>query len=192
MKVKSAISIVTAVLLSVFGNRAAAGEYYLGAYNSLKGIGASAAFRSGDSGTMNIINLYADMFGVFSGRTRDVGVAASFSRDYVLAYADFDYACLSIHAGPGCLAGYVRDFERHFFSSEGEPYKNMGLVAALTGNIGLSADFFSHSVSIDVSFSVNPGVHIRKDKDNGALLLSLYKRGLYYCLIPQVCIYYRF
>ena len=192
MKGSVAISLAIAVLLSMNGPGAAAGERYLGAYNSLKGLGLSAAFKSADGTAMTFVNLYADMFGVFSGRTGDVGIAASCTREYVIAYADFGYSYLALHAGPGVFAGYVHDYERHFFSSEGQTYKKMGFVAALSGNIGLTADFFNHRLSVDLSLCVNPGVHIRKDRESDALLLALYKRGLYYCLTPQLCLYYRF
>lgn len=192
MKGKAAIILILAAALSAGGSEAAAQESYLGAYNSLKGFGVGAARKSEDGASISFVNLYADMFGVLSGRTGDIGVAASFSKDYIIAYADYGYSYLALHAGPGVFAGYLHDYERHFFSSGGQTYKEMGVVAALSGNVGLSADFFAHRLSIDISLCVNPGLHFRKDKDSGAMLISLYKRGLYYCLTPQLCIYYRF
>lgn len=192
MKAKAAISLALAALMSLCGREAAASGHYIGIYNSLKGFGIGTAVKSSDGSSISFVNIYADMFGVLSGRTRDVGIAASLTKDYVIAYADYGYSYLSLHAGPGFFTGYVHDYERHFFSSEGQTYKAMGFVAALAGNIGLSADFFAHRLGIDISFSVNPGLHIRKDRDSGAILLSLYKRGLYYCLTPQLCLYYRF
>ncbi len=193
MKVRAAISSLTVAAFLLFaGQRAEAGERYLGTYNSLKGLGLSAAFKSSDGAEMTFVKLYADLFGVFPGRIDDVGVAASCTRDYVFAYADLGYSYLMLHAGPGVFAGYVHEYERNFLSSRGESYKKMGLAIALEGNFGLTADFFNHSVSLDASLSVNPGLHIRRDPDSGATLISLYKRGLYYCLTPQLSIYYRF
>ena len=193
MKVRTAISSLSIAALLLFGGQGAeAGEHYLGTYHSLKGLGLGAAFKSDGGAEMTFVKLYADMFGVFPGRIDDVGVAASCTRDYVIAYADLGHSYLSLHAGPGVFAGYVHDYERNFLSSRGETYKKMGLAIALEGNFGLTADFFNHSVSLDVSLSVNPGLHIRRDSDTGAMLISLYKRGLYYCLMPQLCLYYRF
>ncbi len=192
MRAKAAISLALAAVMSAVCSETAAQERYLGVFNSLKGFGIGAAFKPQDGASMTFINLYADMFGVLSGRTCDTGIAASLTRDYIIAYADYGYSYLALHAGPGFFTGYLHDYERHFFSSDGQTYKEMGIVAALSGNVGLSADFFAHRLSIDISFCVNPGLHIRKDRDSGAMLLSLYKRGLYYCLTPQLCIYCRF
>ena len=192
MKGKAAIILMLTAALSATWSETAAQERYLGVFNSLKGFGIGAAFKPQDGASMTFVNLYADLFGVLSGRTCDIGMAAGLTKDYIIAYVDYGYSYLALHAGPGVFTGYLHDYERHFFSSDGQTYKEMGFVAAISGNAGLSADFFSHRLSIDISICVNPGLHFRKDRDSGAILISLYKRGLYYCLTPQLCIYYRF
>ncbi len=185
------ISLLLAATLA-FCSSASAGERYLGSFQSPKGLGASLLFGSSSDNCFNVINLYADMFGVFSGRTRDVGAVLSYSRDYVIISEDYEFCSVTLHGGPGFLTGYVHDYERHYFTSEGSTDKNMGFVAALSGNIGLLTDFYSHRISIDIVFRIDPGMHIRRDSGDGAVLLSLYKRGIYYSLCPQLCIYYRF
>lgn len=179
-------------VLMAFSSSAPARERYLGVFNSPKGFGAGILVGSPGGSEVNLINVYADMFGVFSGRTKDVGIAIEYSRDYVISSADFEFSSVTIHGGPGFMTGYLHDYERRFFSSEGSTDKSMGYVAALSGNIGVLTDFFSHRVSIDLSFCINPGIHIRRGDDDGAVLISMYKRGIYFCLYPQLCIYYRF
>ncbi len=185
------ISLMLAAML-VFSGVAPAREHYLGTFHSPKGLGVGMLVSSSSENCFNVINLYADMFGVYSGRTKDVGAVLSYSRDYVIFSFDYAFCSVTLHGGPGFLTGYVHDYERHFFTSEGSPDKKMGVVAALSGNIGLLTDYLNHRISIDVGFRIDPGMHIRRDKSDGTVLLSLYKRGIYYSLYPQLCIYYRF
>ncbi len=191
MKGVKFISLLLAASLA-FCSEADAGERYLGTFHSPKGLGVSALFGSSYDNSFNIINLYADMFGVYSGRTKDVGVVLGYSREFVIFSADLEYYSFTLHGGPGFLTGYVHDYERHYFTSDGATEKNMGIVAAMSGSIGVLTDFYNHRLSIDVGFRIDPGMHIRRDSGNGAVLLSLYKRGIYYSLCPQLCIYYRF
>ncbi len=185
------ISLLLAAALT-FGPAASGRERYLGAFNSSKGLGAAMLLGSSSGDGFSIVSLYADMFGVFSGRTDDVGIALSYSRDYVIYSSDLEYYSLTLHGGPGFLTGYVHDYERHFFTSEGDTDKTMGAVAALSGNIGFLTDFYRRRISIDIGICINPGIHIRRDRNDGTVLLSLYKRGIYYGLCPQLSIYYRF
>ncbi len=183
------IFISLAVLLS-FSVSAPARERYLGTFHSPKGFGAGLLVGSEEGSEINLFSLYADMFGVFSGRTKDVGIALCYSRDYVISSFDLEFSSVTLHGGPGFMTGYLHDYERSFFSHDTD--RNMGFVAALSGNIGLLTDFYSHRISIDLGFCVNPGIHVRRDSDDGAVLISMYKRGIYFCLYPQLCIYYRF
>ena len=66
-----------------------------------------------------------------------------------------------------------------------------GGVIALTGNIGVRFDF-QRRLSLDLGFSLDPGIHLRTDPRTGALLLSFYKNGIYRGYYPNLNLLYRF
>ena len=69
--------------------------------------------------------------------------------------------------------------------------KEMGVMAALSGSIGLRFDF-TRNAAIDFGLSANPGVHLRMDRENGSMYLSFYRNGLFHALLPHISIMYRF
>lgn len=187
---RSYCTLVLLLLLLCAGARAQ--SRYIGVFNSMKGMGVAYVSDRPSGSEMLALDLYVDMFGVFSGRTRDVGVAADMHWNYVLDYTEWEYASLTLYSGPGFLLGYVHDYERHFFSHSVETAKKMGAVVALSGDIGLLADFFDKRLSLDLRLSINPGLHIRRDNNDVGWLVAMYKRGLYYAFTPQLNICYRF
>jgi hypothetical protein len=46
--------------------------------------------------------------------------------------------------------------------------------------------------TLDVGFSVAPGVHLRTDRRTGTLLVSFYRNGVFNAYLPQVNLMYRF
>ncbi len=164
----------------------------LGTFHSPKGVGASAIFWSPNGAEMDILTLRTDFYGVLAGRTRDVGALLAYSHDYVLwDHAGPDYR-LRLHVGAGGQLGYVHDFERGFFSAtERRLLHGAGAMASVSGNAGVCVDF-SRRLTLDVSFSVAPGVHLRVDRPTGAVLVSFYQCGVYHAYIPQVNLMYRF
>lgn len=167
-------------------------EKRLGTFFSPKGLGVSLQVDNGWGDEIRTFNLYADMYGVYSGRTRDAGIAFSYTHNYILKVYDFDYSRLSMYAGAGFLAGYLHDFENGMFSvTDRQLQKNMGVVAALSCNFGLGFDF-DRRVTVDISFSLCPGLHMRRDPDSGSTIISAFRRGYISALYPQLCIYYRF
>ena len=65
------------------------------------------------------------------------------------------------------------------------------IAAGVTGNVGLRVDF-ARNITLDLSFSVCPGIHLRTNKSTGALITSFYKGGLYRAYFPQLNLFYRF
>lgn len=181
-----------AVLFLSAGTSATAREKRTGAFFSPKGLGLSLQVDNDWGDEIRTFNLYADMYGVYSGRTDKPGVAFSYVHNYILKVYDFEYSRLSMYAGAGFLAGYVHDFENGLFSvTDRQLQKGMGIVAALACNFGLGFDFDRH-ITVDVSFSLCPGLHLRRDADSGSTIISVFQRGYISALYPQLCIYYRF
>lgn len=171
-----------------------AGEKRLGAFFSPKGLGLSFQLDNDWGDEIRAFHVFADMYGVYSGRTSDVGIMFSYSHNYILRLREFGYSTMSFYVGAGFLGGYVHDFELGLFSKDnhGRVLQDpMGLVVALQCDIGLSFDFDRH-VTIDIGFSLCPGLHVSRDSDTGTVSMSVYERGLISTVFPQLCIYYRF
>jgi hypothetical protein len=182
--------LLPAVLL-LFSGQVLSGQNFLpGVFQSPKGAGVTAVFDHG--GEMDIFTLRTDFYGLLSGRTRDVGAVLSYSHDYVFYRTDGEDYALSLHAGAGGMLGWVHDFEPGFFSEfDRRLDHNPGVAAGATGNFGLRLDF-ARCLTLDVSLSVHPGIHVRMNRSTGALLADFYKGGVYHAYYPQINLLYRF
>lgn len=164
----------------------------LGLYQSPKGVGISAVLESAGGTEMNILTLRSDFYGRLSGRTPDVGACVSYTHDYVLYRIEREDHLFRVHIGAGGLFGFTHDFEKGFFSAyERQLEKKPGWTVALAGNAGIRVDFQRH-LSLDLSFSVLPGIHLRTDDKTGALLVNFYRAGVYHAFLPQLNLMYRF
>lgn len=167
-------------------------ERLLGLYQSPKGVGISAVIESAGGLEMDILTLRSDFYGMLSGRTQEAGVCISYTHDYVLYRQENDEYGFRIHIGAGGLFGFTHDFEKGFFSAyERRLERKHGWTGALAGNAGLRFDF-ARNLSMDLSFSILPGIHLRTDDKTGALLVSFYKAGVYHAFYPQFNLMYRF
>ncbi|MBQ6244972.1 MAG: hypothetical protein IJK55_09710 [Bacteroidales bacterium] len=168
------------------------GRVLAGTLHSPKGVGATVLLHARNGREMDIFTLRTDFYGLLDGRTRDVGGCFTYSHDYLLWDQDREDYRLRLHAGAGGMLGYVHDFEKGFFSAtDRRLLRNPGAMASVTGNVGLCIDF-DNRLSLDVSFTVAPGVHLRTDHKTGALLVSFYNNGVIQSYVPQVNLMYRF
>lgn len=166
-------------------------ETLLGLFQSPKGIGVTAMFESADGGELDILTLRTDFCGLLTGRTEHLGVSICYTHDYAFYKLWGDQFDLTLHAGAGGLIGYVQDWEKGLFSQYDRAFThNQGLAVALAGNIGLRFDF--DRLSLDLSFTVAPGVHLRTDNEANTLLLTYYRAGTYHAYFPQLNIMYYF
>lgn len=180
------------VLLLAACLRTGAREIRTGAFFSPDGLGLSLQFDNDWGDEIRCVNLYADMYGVYSGRTSEAGFVASYTHSYILKVYDFEYSRLSMYAGAGFLGGYVHDYESGMFSTTDRALRHgRGLVAALACDLGLAFDF-DRRVTVDLSLCLAPGLHFRRDADSGTTIISAYRRGFISALLPRICIYYRF
>lgn len=182
--------LLPAALLLVSATALRGQDYLLGAFQSPKGVGVTAVFDHGDE--MDLFTLRTDFCGVLSGRTPQIGGVLCYSHDYTILYREGEDCAFTLHAGAGGMAGWVHDFENGFFSIyDRRMTHNAGFAAGLTGNFGLRADFARH-ITLDLSFSVCPGVHLRTNKSTGALITSFYRAGVFHAFYPQLNLFYRF
>ncbi len=160
---------------------------------SPKGAGLSLQVDSPSGSEVEILNLYADVYGLPSERTKDVGIVLSYTHNYILKMFSTPDVSAALHSGVGATCGYVHDYEKGVFSKSPARFleKNMGGIFCLCINAGLSVDF-ERNLTIDLSYSFNPGLHIRTESSNNSLRVSLYKLGFYYLLAPQLSLLYRF
>ncbi len=136
--------------------------------------------------------LCEDNYGFLTGRTNDIGVRFSYTHEYVFKSYEFEEFIGFFHAGAGAFAGYVYDHEPGSHSGAGLPLgKEMGLSLGLAASVGFCIDF-PRSISIDLSFSAYPGMHLRGDRNSGMAYISLYLNGLYQILYPRLSVIYVF
>ena len=163
-----------------------------GVFQSPKGAGLTLMLDTAEGWETNILTLRTDFYGILSGRTRTPGVIFSYTHDYYFFSFEWDDWALLLHAGAGGMLGYAHDFEKGFFSSfDRELTHPMGAVAAVSGSAGLRADF-SRRLTLDVSLTAAPGIHLRTDPSTGALILSFYRAGVFHTYYPQLLLLYRF
>ncbi len=189
---KPAHILLLLALLLPFGPAVRAQGQRVGLYQSPKGFGVTATFDSASGEEMNTVTLRTDFYGFLSGRTRQVGALLTYTHDYrIFRMEGEDYAMI-LHAGAGVSLGYAHDYENGFYSSyDRELTHQKGGVAALAGLIGLRVDFRRH-LTLDFGFTLEPGFHVRTDPDNGAVILSFYKNGIYRGYYPHLNLLYRF
>lgn len=183
---------LAAVLLFLLPGPAARGqEALLGVFNSPKGFGVTALFGPEMGEESNILTLRTDFYGLLGGRTHKMGVCITYTHDYAIYQLWEEQFDMTLHAGAGGQIGYVQDWEKGLFSQfERQLTHKPGLAVALAGNIGLRFDF--DRLTLDLSFTVAPGMHLRTDEDTSDILLSFYHAGIYHAYFPQLNIMYRF
>ena len=185
------ILLLTTLLLSLH-TAAHAQEWRAGLFQSPKGVGVTVMLDARDLPETNIFSLRTDFYGFLSGRTKQIGAAVSYTHDYLIFLTEGEEFTLNLHLGAGGTLGYAHDYEKGYFSSFDRVLEhNPGGVIALNCDVGLRVDF-RRRLSLDLSFNLEPGIHLRTDPGTGTLLLSFYKNGIYRGYYPQLNLMYRF
>lgn len=185
------ILLLTTLLLSLH-TAARAQEWRAGVLQSPKGFGVTVMLDARGLPETNIFSLRTDFYGFLSGRTKQIGAAFSYTHDYLFFLTEGEEFTLDLHIGAGGTLGYAFDYEKGYFSSyDRELSHTPGGVIALNCDVGLRVDF-RRRLTLDLSFNLEPGIHMRTDPSTGALLLSFYKNGIYRGYYPQLNLLYRF
>lgn len=158
-----------------------------GVFNSPKGFGIE--FRFNDSGReFNMLSAYADTYGIFEGRCLYPGFKLNYSRCHTISSFSINHTDMDFYVGPGVTLGYARQYEPYTYKDHRKYLtRNYGAVACLAGTFGFKAKL-SNTVSIDLNWTVEAGVHMRPDENRQGLKLGLYKTGLLESLYPQLII----
>lgn len=143
---------------------------------SFSGIECSYQHGISDS-TFVEIRAGIDFDGILEGYTMFPGVRLGIGYDFVFLKRSFPSGDLSLYAGPGFTAGFVR---------EGQDF---GFMAGLTGEAGLEYRF-RVPVILSVSFAPVIGLFLHKDENQAKL--DSYMNGLRYSYYPRVGIRYSF
>lgn len=156
----------------------AASDFGLGAFNSPKGFGLSF-FADRNDRAKEIVEVYADMYSVLSGRHGNPGIKSDYCHAIVIESRPTDWGRWEIYAGPGASLGWVRD----------NGCDNFGAMVALHGAVGFRMAF-DRGIGIDIGFGADLGIHL--ENANDTVYLKIYRNGLYRLPYPQLTISYRF
>ena len=122
------------------------------------------------------------------------GIRFSVSRQYVLSRRVNGDVSMTFYAGPGVTVGYVRDHDKgrgiDFVSLFGN---TEGFALAISGDGGCRFDF-DGPVSLDLSFTADLGIHIRRNEMEWSYFspnVSIFNNGLIQALYPQLTILFR-
>jgi len=160
-------------------------------FSSPKGYGISGEYDGRYDGSINNFTIYADIYGMPTARTREAGVVATFTHNYIVQTVETEFAVFDFFAGAGASTGYVHDFEAGFFrKTNRELQRERSVMVALAGDAGVHADF-GRRISLELSFTANLGIAMRRNRSNGAMLFSFYKNGVFQTLYPQISIMFR-
>ena len=125
------------------------------------------------------VYLKAETAEMFAGRSSYPGISASMTWNIIFKeWQTTEGNQIRLFAGPGAVLGYASDHN--------EPN---GLILGLKGRIG-SECIYTRYVSVSLSFSPVIGSHIVNYPDHYSM--KTYRNGLYYSVIPEIGIKYRF
>lgn len=142
----------------------------------------------GGGDEFNAFTVFVEVFGIPTGRTGEPGVKFNYSHNFNMKLIERNSTKFSFYAGPGVSCGYLKDFE--VGSRIGDNLaltKSHGAMLALSGTGGCRF-LFNRVISLDISFTAELGVHLRRGEVVNGLNLSMYRNGLLQCFYPQASI----
>lgn len=148
----------------------------VGGVFSFSGIECSYQHDLSDSSFVEI-RAGIDFDGILEGNTMYPGARFGLGYHFVFLERQFASGDLSLYAGPGFTAGFVRED------------KAFGFMAGLTGEAGMEYRF---KVPVILSLSFAPVVGLFLHKDESQTTLDSYMNGLRYSYYPRVGIRYSF
>ena len=185
-------AILSATVAMLFCPRASGQEgRAAGFYNSPRGFGLVFQQDAPDH-SFNSFTMMADTYGLLKNKCGLPGVRFNFSRNFIMLTTGHQGCEFEFFAGPGASLGYLRDFEKNYYSRDNSVLleKNPGIMTALSGTGGCHFRF-SRRVDVELSWMVEIGFHLRKDEDFGNWNLAFFKNGIVKAINPQLMILYK-
>lgn len=189
---RKAFIAISALIFLCLGHSASAQDYAFGISNSFKGIGMVFEHSTAPY-CFNSYMLSMDMYGMTTGRSNYPGGRFNFSHNVIFNEFEHDGIICEFYWGTGFSAGYLHDFEKGMFAMLGGTVlrKNYGVMAALNGSYG-TRFIYRGAFCIDIRFTGEFGLHMRRDEILGNLDLSCYLNGIFRTIYPQIQINYMF
>jgi len=176
--VKPKLLILSMLLLSALHTQASAGGLTAGLLNSSKGFGLSIDYVASDI-IYNSYNVYADIYGMISGRYSTPGIKAYYLHYNRLASFSYKEASCGLFLGPGASIGYVRDMGSEDFGT------------MLSADIALSLRV-SFKRNIDLEFGTVAELGFHAINTANGVQMGIYNNGLLQALQPTLKIMARF
>lgn len=144
---------------------------------SLNGIELSYQHSVGDSVFVDV-NAGIDFIDILDVQTNIPGGKARVTYNFIFFKKRYESGALSLYAGPGVLAGYIRN--KGVF----------GPVLGICGRFGLEFNFESRPITFTADLMPALAVHMRTTGNYTSL--DFFKNGLLYSLSPVLGIRYHF
>ncbi|MBP5566810.1 MAG: hypothetical protein J6X57_04900 [Bacteroidales bacterium] len=181
MKARKLITLALACLavhLSAFAGGVEDGTVSAGLYNSPKGFGMSLDYYA-NSEILNSYTVYADIYGMMSGKYKGAGVKFVYLHYNRLTWFETDNARFDVFLGPGGSTGYVRDYNHDRF----------GFMLTADVSFAIRA-CFKRNFDIELANVAELGFLV--GEEGGHTQLRIYNNGLTQALIPSLKLMFRF
>ena len=134
------------------------------------------------------LSLKAEFSEFTSGRSSYPGISTSLTWNSILKdWTTSEGNTVSIFAGPGVVAGFGKDYSK---SKKTTPVESSdGVFFGIMGKIGVECRFIRR---VNLTASISPVIGSHLIYNNGLVTMKWYRNGLYYALVPEIGIKYRF
>lgn len=173
------------IVLAACSRSLAASPSRIGLYNSLKGYGFQVHFQNNSNRqSFSTLTLYADLLDIYFSSGSTVGIKAVYQGKHIMHYIAGENFKYNFYLGAGVQGGYCGDTFFQYFKQPGVEFGASlcaGWLMEFTGRIDL-----------ELSFSLEAGLHLRNEETYGTTAMSFYINGVTRSFLPDLTIYYRF
>ncbi|MCI1786025.1 MAG: hypothetical protein LKI59_07815 [Bacteroidales bacterium] len=178
-KAPIACILIAIFLLSV--QKSTAQTINAGTFHSPKGAGIALDLNTGKDNTYFSFIVNADFHGIINGKTKMPGIMFSYFYNFESVRRKLNTeSYISFYAGPGTVAGYLKDKGKDF-----------GAMGGLAADAGINM-IFSKSFVISFGWSSEFAFHLKKSDNPDYNVMTLYKNGVYRWYYPELKILYEF
>ena len=179
---------VTLLMLSSGMSSLYARSKAIGATFSYTGVAVSYEHTTKKDNSYLDLSLKAEFSEFTSGRSSYPGISTSLTWNSILKdWTTSEGNTVSIFAGPGVVAGYGKDYSNSKKTTSGE--SSDGVFFGIMGKIGVECRFIRR---VNLTASISPVIGSHLIYNNGLVTMKWYRNGLYYALVPEIGIKYRF